>query len=96
MSRHDIREHKRIVRTGATPSASAQERARAQESAVVLLERSIQLRHQRLALRHLANAIRVGAALNSGHWQYCQSIAKSFDAETLARIIGRATASTCI
>lgn len=33
--------------------------------------------------------------LNSGHWQYCQSIAKSFDAETLARIIGCAIALTC-
>jgi len=94
LSRSDVRERKRILRIGMRPNASEQERAIAKKSAVVLLERSIQQGHRRLALQRLVDAVRVGATLSSYHWKYCEAVAQDFDPVALQHIIGSSADST--
>jgi hypothetical protein len=47
---------------------------RSRESAVLLLTRSIQLGHRRLALIRLNLAIGLGASLTPDHWNFCEKI----------------------
>lgn len=42
-----------------------------QASALALLERSMQLGHDRLAVRRLLLAVQTGAPVRPEHWQYC-------------------------
>lgn len=51
---------------GAGPAAQ-----QGQASALALLERSMQLGHDRLAVRRLLLAVQTGAPVRPEHWQYC-------------------------
>lgn len=94
MSRSEVRDLKRVMRTGADPHASALERERARESALALLERSIKNRHDRLAIRRLAAAIRLGAAVTVEQWKYCEVVAAtSRNAELLGLLMEAASAA---
>ena len=71
MSRAAIRELKRRVRAGAQPGAPETAIRAAQDAATRLLERSIAMGHERLALLRLADAMKLGAAIDAGAWRYC-------------------------
>lgn len=95
MSRSEVRDLKRLMRSGADPHASEQERERARISALALLERSIKNRHDRLAIRRLAAAIRLGAPVTAQQWQYCEAVAlASRDEELLGLVMDAASMPT--
>lgn len=81
MSRQIVRDMKRNVTAGAKPAAAMPMRQLAQESALALLERSINFGHRRLAVVRLATAVLAGAEVTPEHWAYCRDAAdKSKDA----------------
>lgn len=74
MSRAELRKLKRSVNFGNSPRASQDQIVSSRESAVLLLTRSIQLGHRRLALIRLNLAIGLGASVTPDHWNYCEKI----------------------
>lgn len=72
MSRELIRTLKKSVRVGVRQSAPGEDIRAAREAALVLLRRSIALKHDRLALRRLACALELGAEVNVADWEYCK------------------------
>ncbi len=70
-----VRTLKRAVSTGSRQGAPADSLALARESAVALLERSIQFGHGRLAIIRLAIAVHAGADVPSPDWVYCREVA---------------------
>lgn len=40
-----------------------------------LLERSVRMRHKRLAVKRLSEAVALGADIPSEHWLYCRRVA---------------------
>lgn len=74
LKRSDVRAMKRAMRAGCAPDASAQQSECARASALALLDRSIQCRHERLAILRLIAAIEVGAEVREEQWQYCAEV----------------------
>ena len=74
LKRSDVRAMKRAMRAGRAPDASAQQSESGRASALALLDRSIQCRHERLAILRLIAAIEVGAEVRLDQWQYCAEI----------------------
>lgn len=72
MSRESIRELKRQVQAGCCNSATGELRVKAAAAALVLLERSIRMRHCRLAVQRLNAAATLGAAIPAAYWIYCR------------------------
>jgi hypothetical protein len=75
MSRDGIREMKRRLRAGVDGQASEEERRLAEASALALLERSVRMRHRRLAVQRLNDAVALGVPVPDEHWLYCRSAA---------------------
>ncbi len=76
MTRAAIRELKRQVRAGLRQGATEAQLNLARESAVLLLQRSIAMKHDRLSLRRLADSLKLGAAVDAGAWEHCSSLAR--------------------
>jgi hypothetical protein len=72
MSRESIRELKRQVQAGCCTSATRELRNKAAAAALVLLERSVRMRHCRLAVQRLNAAVTLGAAIPAEYWVYCR------------------------
>lgn len=82
----------RLVRAGGT-GADAQQLGQA--SALALLERSVQLGHDRLAVRRLMLAVQTGAPVRPEHWQYCQRVvARVADPKLSALYLGARVGTT--
>jgi hypothetical protein len=60
-----IRQWKRLVAAGLGPAASEADRQAAREAALQLLQRSVAMQHDRLFLHRLADAMKLGAAIDA-------------------------------
>jgi hypothetical protein len=91
MTRQIVRDMKRRLASGMTPSADPDERQLARASALALLERSIGFGHARLAVIRLSIAAHAGAEIPPAHWAYCEQAARrSRDATLQALWLGAA------
>lgn len=75
LKRLDIRVAKKLLHGGTGAGATDQQREWAVGSALALLSRSVRMRHHRLALRRLSEAVELGAAVPNDHWAYCREVA---------------------
>ncbi|MDE2503326.1 MAG: hypothetical protein KGL18_10170 [Burkholderiales bacterium] len=75
MSRDALRAMKRTLRIGRRSQAGDLRHAPAVEAALSLLERSVRMRHRRLAVQRLNEAVAIGARVPDAHWQYCRETA---------------------
>ena len=60
-----IRQWKRLVAAGLSPAASEADRQAAREAALLLLQRSVARQHDRLFLHRIADAMKLGAAIDA-------------------------------
>lgn len=74
LRRSDVRPLKRTMRAAGAPDASEQQSELGRASALALLDRSIQYRHERLAILRLIAATELGAAVRSEQWKYCEEV----------------------
>ncbi|CAN5816016.1 hypothetical protein BH11PSE13_BH11PSE13_21070 [soil metagenome] len=74
MTRAAIKGLKRRVHAGLRPGATDEERRVAQQAAVLLLQRSIVMKHHRLSLCRLVDAVALGAPVDAGAWSYCSAV----------------------
>ena len=87
MTREQIRAHKRTVARGLRADASDSDEIQARRCALALLEHSISLRHDRLAVNRLSLAVRAGAEVSESHWSYCEeAIRRSRDPSLVAML----------
>jgi hypothetical protein len=77
MSREVVREMKRALSAGMCEHAPEHRRRQARLAALGLLERSVQMHHDRLALQRLATAVHLGADVPEDHWAYCRQTASA-------------------
>ena len=81
MARTVVRQMKKALRAGTFGQVSMEARANAAQAALALLDRSVRLRHERLALLRLKAAVSMGLTVPDEIWVYCRDIAaKSHDA----------------
>jgi len=67
MSRDAVRQMKKALCAGSSSMAL--------EAALALLERSVRMRHRRLAVQRLNEAVALGAPVPEEHWRYCREAA---------------------
>jgi len=67
------------LRDGMHAQADDGQRKLAREAALGLLERSVRMRHRRLAVQRLHDAISSGAQVPGEHWTYCGEAAANSD-----------------
>jgi hypothetical protein len=87
MTRATIRQLKRQVRAGMQDGATQIELQLARESAIALLQRSIAMKHDRLALHRLADALKLNARIDARAWDHCTAIASDPARSALIRKI---------
>jgi|JRYF01.1.fsa_nt_gb hypothetical protein len=75
MPRPPTRVWKRAVSAGGGARTDAVAITLARESALLLLRRSVDMGHRRLALIRLLEAVRVQAPVPPEHWAHCRAIA---------------------
>jgi hypothetical protein len=82
MQRTEIRRLKRQIRQGAQAAAADTGLRRlAEAAALALLERSVRMRHRRLAVQRLHRAVGLGVEVPEEYWAYCRQAAAGRDAE---------------
>ncbi|MDO9435899.1 hypothetical protein [Hydrogenophaga sp.] len=86
MGREAIRQLKRSVRASIGREAANDERILGRESALALLERSINFGHGRLAVLRLAIAVDVGASVARECWVYCREAAQKSNDRSLQEL----------
>ncbi|ODV09040.1 MAG: hypothetical protein ABT20_11555 [Rubrivivax sp. SCN 70-15] len=74
MPRPSVRLWKRAVTAGGHEQADGNAAALARESALLLLRRSVDMGHRRLALIRLLEAIRLQAEVPPEHWAHCRAV----------------------
>lgn len=74
LKRCNVPAMKRAMRARCAPDASAQQSESGRASALTLLDRSIQCRHERLAILRLTAAIELGVELRLDQWQCCAEV----------------------
>lgn len=72
--KQEILQRKRHVKHAKADGASTAVRLQAQESALWLLQRSLDLGHRRLTAQRLAAALEVGARPSDRHWATCREL----------------------
>ncbi len=77
MSRAAIRTLKRTMRSGTHEQASPAQAQEARAAALALLRRSVALKHDRLAIQRLLDAVRLEAAIDDELWAHCETAAAS-------------------
>lgn len=75
MARDAIREMKRQLRQGMNAQADEVPRRLAEVAALALLDRSVRMRHKRLAVQRLNDAAVLGVHVPDEHWMYCRDAA---------------------
>ena len=75
MKRETIRTLKKSLRTGGEAHASPQQAQDARAAALALLERSVAMRHDRLAIQRLLDAVRLRAPVAPALWAHCEAVA---------------------
>lgn len=74
MPRPSTRAWKRAVSTGSRDRADDGAITLARDSALLLLRRSVDMGHRRLALIRLLEAVRVQAPVPPQHWAHCRTV----------------------
>lgn len=77
MSRAPIKALKRSLRQGAHVQASETQALDARAAALSLVQRSVKMKHDRLAILRLVDAVRLDAHVDEALWDYCQTVASS-------------------
>lgn len=77
MSRAPIKLLKRTLRQGAHAQASETQALDARAAALSLVQRSVKMEHDRLAILRLVDAVRLDARVDEALWDYCQTVASS-------------------
>lgn len=77
MSRAPIKSLKRSLRKGAHAQASETQILDARAAALSLVQRSVNMGHDRLAILRLVDAVRLDASVDEALWDYCQTVASS-------------------
>jgi hypothetical protein len=77
MSRAPIKSLKRALRQGADAQASETQALDARAAALSLVHRSVKMKHDRLAILRLVDAVRLDARVDEALWDYCQAVASS-------------------
>lgn len=77
MSRAQIRSLKQAVRQGGLAQASPVQVHEARDAALRLLRHSVALKHDRLAILRLVDAVRLRASIEDALWEHCQAVASS-------------------
>ena len=74
--RQQVRILKRHIHKAISEVVSPDARVLGQASIIKLLERSMRLGHDRLAIKRLREAVLLKAEIDAEHWQYCREIAE--------------------
>lgn len=74
-SRASVRAVKKLLRRGTCAEAGDPGLQRLRAAALALLERSVRMRHKRLAVQRLGRAVELGAEVPVEHWAYCRQVA---------------------
>lgn len=96
MGREVIRHLKRSIRAGVGRQSENGERMLGRESALALLERSIQFGHGRLAVLRLAIAVDVGASVARECWMYCHEAAHKSNDNSLQELFRSAALKSMV
>ncbi|RZL92570.1 MAG: hypothetical protein EOP82_09740 [Variovorax sp.] len=75
MKRDAIRLLKKTLRAGGDAQASPQQAQEARTAALALLERSVAMKHDRLAIQRLLDAVRLEAPVEPALWAHCEAAA---------------------
>lgn len=75
MKRDAIRTLKKTLRAGGDALASPQQARDARGAALALLERSVAMKHDRLAIQRLLDAVRMEAPVEPALWAHCEAAA---------------------
>ena len=93
MARDAIRQMKKRLRAGMDSQAPDRHRE-ALDAALALLERSVRMRHRRLAVQRLNAAVTLGARVPAPHWVYCrEAAAASRNSDVQALFVASAQAA---
>lgn len=87
MSRAAIRTLKQTLRRGAHGQASPAQAQEARAAALALLRRSVALKHDRLAIHRLLDAVRLDAVVDEPLWAHCEAAAASVGDDTQRRAL---------
>ncbi|AQV98439.1 hypothetical protein BJN34_31685 [Cupriavidus necator] len=74
MSREKIKALKKVIRTAGHAEASAHHTPDARAAALALLRHSVRMRHDRLAVIRLLDAIRLRADIDGELWRYFETV----------------------
>ncbi len=77
MSRAPLKSLKRTLRQGSHALASETQALDARAAALSLMQRSVKMKHDRLAILRLVDAVRLDAHVDEALWGYCQTVASS-------------------
>lgn len=77
MPRPSTRVWKRAVAAGGSARTDAGAITLARQSALLLLRRSVDMGHRRLALIRLLEAVRLQATVPPEHWAHCRTVVAS-------------------
>ena len=77
MKRADIKLCKKAVREGSQSHATRAQALIARNASISLLQRSVQMKHKRLVLVRLLEALALQAPINETLWQHCMTVAKA-------------------
>ncbi len=74
MSRDAIKKLKKTIRNHGQSTQRVGQKA-TEQAALALLDRSVRMRHGRLAVQRLDEAVRRGALVSDDQWRYCREVA---------------------
>ena len=95
MPRQWLRDLKKALRAGTSTLAPQDDHEQAVHSALALLERSLRMRHRRLAVQRLSEAVALGAQIADAHWIYCRQAAEASRDEATRALFSRAAQAAC-
>jgi hypothetical protein len=95
MPRQALQKLKKAVRAGTSPLASQDDHEQAVQAALALLERSVRMRHRRLAVQRLNEAVALGAQITDEHWTYCRQAAEASRDEAVQALFTQSAQAAC-
>jgi len=86
---------KKVLRAGTAPRATQRQHEQAVQAALALLERSVRMRHRRLAVQRLNEAVTLGAHVPDPHWLYCRQAAEGSRDTQIQALFTRSAMAAC-
>jgi hypothetical protein len=90
-----LRDLKKALHAGTSTLASGDQPEEAVRAALVLLERSVRMRHRRLAVQRLNEAVVLGAQVPDEQWVYCRQAAEASRDATIQLLFTRSAQAAC-